>query len=335
MSVVLYHMTYLPAFLPQRQVKVFDGIGSVSKFGYLGVELFFLISGFVILWSADGRGPAQFVISRVARLYPSYWVAALLTLLVLLISGTAGALANPLTIVANLGMVAGYVGLPYVDGVYWTLQVEIKFYFMVAALLLLRQMPRIEWWLFAWVGGLLVGFFIDGAYWVRPIVIYPYGVFFAAGGLFFLCWKDGLNVRRIFGIVVCCMLSALAVVREGPAFMQGDASDRTISIAVAIVVVQFCLFLAIACRRLYLAPLPIWLLMGSMTYPIYLLHNRIGRVIAAAADHKLGPVGAVFLAALIPMAAAVVLAMTTERHMCPALGRLLRKATGYSNSVRG
>jgi peptidoglycan/LPS O-acetylase OafA/YrhL len=333
-SVLLYHMTYIPSFLPHQQVAIFDGVGSVSKFGYLGVELFFLISGFVILWSADGRSAAEFVISRIARLYPTYWVAVLITLTVLSIAGTAGTLTMPLTIAANLGMMAGYVGRPYVDGVYWTLQAELKFYFIVTVLLLLRQMKNIERWLFAWVIGLLMSQFVSAAHWVRPLVIYPYGSFFAAGGLFFLCWRDGLKLRRTVALAICCVLSALAVNLEGPAFMHDDHSIGTMGVAVAIVVVQFGVFFAIAGRRLYLPPFPIWLLLGSMTYPLYLVHNQIGKLIAKQADHALGPIGAVFVGAMIPVAMAIVLARSTERYACPGLKRLLLRLTGINNKGR-
>jgi len=42
--------------------------------GYLGVNLFFMISGFVILWTARDRTPSGFVLSRITRLYPEFWI---------------------------------------------------------------------------------------------------------------------------------------------------------------------------------------------------------------------------------------------------------------------
>jgi len=43
-----------------------------SRFGFFGVELFFLISGFVICMSGMGRSLGQFFVARVVRLYPAY-----------------------------------------------------------------------------------------------------------------------------------------------------------------------------------------------------------------------------------------------------------------------
>lgn len=50
----------------------------VSGYGWLGVEAFFLISGFVICMSCWGRSPAQFAVSRLGRLFPVYWAVVLL-----------------------------------------------------------------------------------------------------------------------------------------------------------------------------------------------------------------------------------------------------------------
>src|SRR3954466_2589137 len=60
---------------------VFPSLNQVTRYGYLGVELFFIISGFVILMTAYGRSIESFSASRVARLFPAYWTAILLTFL--------------------------------------------------------------------------------------------------------------------------------------------------------------------------------------------------------------------------------------------------------------
>lgn len=52
---------------------------SITKYGYLGVEFFFMISGYVIFYSAKHRNAAQFVVARATRLYPAYWTAVLFT----------------------------------------------------------------------------------------------------------------------------------------------------------------------------------------------------------------------------------------------------------------
>ncbi|WP_368735457.1 acyltransferase family protein, partial [Klebsiella aerogenes] len=56
-------------------------------FGWVGVEIFFVISGFVIANSATKSSPAEFLLGRALRLYPAVWVCATATLLVLVLLG--------------------------------------------------------------------------------------------------------------------------------------------------------------------------------------------------------------------------------------------------------
>jgi len=77
LGVMVYHLTFVPTFIAGGAL--FDGLAEITRFGFLGVDLFFMISGFVILWSADNRTALEFAVSRVARLMPSYWVSMTIT----------------------------------------------------------------------------------------------------------------------------------------------------------------------------------------------------------------------------------------------------------------
>ncbi|MFW0155506.1 acyltransferase family protein, partial [Rothia sp. P6271] len=95
------------------------------SFGALGVQLFFMISGFVILLTAiRGKTAKNFVISRFSRLYPSYWVALLMSTFLLF---TVGAENHDITIqeaIVNITMFQRFLMVPNVDTVYWTLATE-------------------------------------------------------------------------------------------------------------------------------------------------------------------------------------------------------------------
>jgi peptidoglycan/LPS O-acetylase OafA/YrhL len=62
----------------------------VSRYGYLGVDLFFVISGFVVQLSAWDRRPPEFVVSRIVRLYPAFWIAVTVVVVIPASMPTAG-----------------------------------------------------------------------------------------------------------------------------------------------------------------------------------------------------------------------------------------------------
>jgi peptidoglycan/LPS O-acetylase OafA/YrhL len=104
----------------------------VAAYGWLGVELFFLISGFVISMSSVGHTLGEFVTSRITRLYPAYWFAIALTTTVLLLWPVADHALPLRDVLVNTTMMQSGVGVTSVDAVYWTLWVEMHFYLLFA-----------------------------------------------------------------------------------------------------------------------------------------------------------------------------------------------------------
>jgi peptidoglycan/LPS O-acetylase OafA/YrhL len=100
--------------------------------GRLGVVMFFLISGFVIPFSIKGDRPVRrFVISRLFRLYPAYWVSLIAVTVLLTLTGHVPSLAQ---VLANGSMAATILGEEWMNGVYWTLFIELLFYGMTVML---------------------------------------------------------------------------------------------------------------------------------------------------------------------------------------------------------
>lgn len=143
LAVVVYHManaydTFYPGAEPSP-VSVW--------WGMFGVQLFFMISGFVILMSAQrAERPSDFAISRVSRLYPAYWIALILSIVVSLVFRVPHEPLSWTDRLLNFTMVQRWFLVPNVDDVYWTLAIEMQFYVMVFGLLLLtraRLTPRV------------------------------------------------------------------------------------------------------------------------------------------------------------------------------------------------
>jgi peptidoglycan/LPS O-acetylase OafA/YrhL len=104
--------------------------------GAFGVALFFLISGFVIPFSFQSYGRLDFLVGRFFRIYPTYWIGLTISLGVLAIG--AWAMGTPFPDSAREVLYGYMIGtrdiawVKSVDGVVWTLEIELKFYLICA-----------------------------------------------------------------------------------------------------------------------------------------------------------------------------------------------------------
>ncbi|MGB8770115.1 MAG: acyltransferase [Candidatus Korobacteraceae bacterium] len=120
-------------------------LGLSGKYGYLGVDIFFVISGFVIPWSLYRshyvlRDYPRFLLKRNVRLYPPYLASIVVTLL------ATNLVLVPLfhvprlsitgrTLLLHFTYLNDLVGVPWVNVAYWTLAVECQWYILVGLML--------------------------------------------------------------------------------------------------------------------------------------------------------------------------------------------------------
>lgn len=265
-AVVLYHYATRydelyghPGGMP---LKFPNGIG--------GVYLFFIISGFVIFMTLERtKAPLDFLVSRASRLYPVYWVSVALTYTVVALFGLPGLEVGFRDAVLNLFMCHGWAGIPSVDGVYWTLAIELKFYLLMFVLFSCRALRRTEpvvglWLILAlgipWLKGLLPALVYKGLF---ALLIPEYAHLFAAGIIFYRLKTEGSTLTRHV-LIAACVAAHLAV-RGVDHFLLG--------------VPAFVLFYLFLAGRLgFLARRPL-VYLGAISYPLYLTHENIGFVI--------------------------------------------------------
>ncbi|MBY8881504.1 acyltransferase family protein [Actinacidiphila acidipaludis] len=112
---------------------IMPSVFGITAYGWIGVEIFFVISGFVICMSCWGRRPRDFFVSRVIRLYPAYWFAVVFTSVVLTALPAAWPRPSARQTLFNLSMLQSGAHIANVDGVYWTLWSELRFYLVFLA----------------------------------------------------------------------------------------------------------------------------------------------------------------------------------------------------------
>lgn len=101
--------------------------------GALGVAIFFLISGFIIPFSLASKNPIEFLYARIIRIYPVYIVSALVSLSLTILFGLyQNNLQILMSFLSSITLFRDWIGGSAIDGVVWTLEIEVKFYLYVA-----------------------------------------------------------------------------------------------------------------------------------------------------------------------------------------------------------
>jgi peptidoglycan/LPS O-acetylase OafA/YrhL len=263
-------------------------LAPLSKYGYLGVQLFFMISGFVILMTAAQGSFRAFAISRFARLYPAFWVCCTCSALVILLAGAPRYTVTLLQYLGNLTMFPAQLGLPAIDGVYWSLNVEMKFYALVGIVLLLGQISRAENLLLCW-------FLLSGVLELTPIgrlrgaLLVEYSPFFIAGAVCYLIWLRGPSIVRlsVLGGSWCfAILNCVAALSELEQHYRTSFSALAVG---GIITIFYVVMLAIAFRIVPTRAGVHWSAIGALTYPLYLLHENIGFIVFNFAFPALNP----------------------------------------------
>jgi peptidoglycan/LPS O-acetylase OafA/YrhL len=110
---------------------------SIARYGFLGVQLFFVISGYCISHAVAASGFREYLWRRFVRIFPPYWAAlAFAVLLRFLIKTWVPAIlpADFKYWFSQIFLAQGISGIEYFVNVYWTLHIELQFYLVMGTL---------------------------------------------------------------------------------------------------------------------------------------------------------------------------------------------------------
>src|SRR5882724_7218383 len=140
LAVCWFHLTNgNSAFLPDGLLK------SSGRYGWLGVEMFFVISGFVIPYSLhkacyELKSFGTFVAKRIIRLDPPYLASIVIILALGFVSphlpGFKGEpfSVSPVMVLLHLGYLNVFFGYEWLNPVFWTLAIELQYYLLIGSI---------------------------------------------------------------------------------------------------------------------------------------------------------------------------------------------------------
>lgn len=267
LSVVLFHYTAkYREFFGHTFSEKLD-----FKYGFYGVPLFFIISGFVIFMTVNKvKSTPEFIYRRFIRLYPTFWICMIVTflgvnywgLLPKLFTNWKDALFNLMMFYRNLQM---FTDIKDVDGAYWSLLPELRFYFLIVLVLFFKQIKNIKWVGLVWLVLIVIENYF---YHIRILGIFidlQYGGFFMAGILFYKIAVDNENTfwNHLFiggTLILNCLL-------------YNKWENEGALVFVPLVYLVFYLF---TFGHLNWLKSKVLLFLGSISYPLYLIHQNLG-----------------------------------------------------------
>ncbi len=280
LAVVVYHYTFRGAAADAMTWLSFPALIPVTKYLYLGVPLFFVISGFVITYSAEGRTAKQFLIARASRIYPGFIACTTLTFLVIVMFGAPHYTATAEQWLANLLIFAPAFKQPFLDGAYWSIVYEIIFYSWVLVLIatgaFARRLPMI---VLLWLALSLANEMLLHSLAVRRLFLTDQSGFFSSGIAIYFIFSGRRGVASLLLLAtttaVAAMDAMIGAVWQRDHF--GIPFSNTVLAVIAVAAVGL-VALSVLPRRVPVPPALAYVL-GGLTYPLYLLHQHISFIV--------------------------------------------------------
>jgi peptidoglycan/LPS O-acetylase OafA/YrhL len=302
LGVVAYHYLDKPAY-----------------YGLLGVELFFVISGFVILMTLE-RIPSlpQFAVGRIARLYPAYWLSLAVAGLFLWTNGqTSG-----WTVLLNATMLQAFLYAPNVINPYWTLAYELVFYAAMAVIFAANRLRNVDVVAVAWLilmmlfrGTILLtgrGSGLYGDWMLQSLLMPQFGHLFIAGMMLYRIDTGRATIWTSLALALSVLYSL---------FGRPDWAQIGPLLYFSVNAAFIAAVWAASSDRAPVFATPLLAGLGVCSYSLYLLHLPVKMVLS----HLFGQLsGQLWFVILVLFPAAVGAAFLSRRYI-EIPGQLLMK----------
>jgi len=309
----------------------------LANVGFLGVHLFFIVSGFVITFSLErSKGMSHFSLLRAIRLWPALLICGTITFLLTTSLGPASLVRSPLEYLlsltfvppAHIGRLLGQPGLEWLDGAYWSLWTEVRFYIIAASMFFLArsrfQPPSWSRFLVIWTGFAIASAFIHlwgmafggASNALSRLLFAQYQPYFSAG-IALAILRTGKERTGAMGLLVFTVLQAFA-------YPLLQAGSLLIAEWVGLSIVFLLAIVATQARRSL--PILSWravVVVGQASYAYYLLHQNSGLALLAgfANDTDLSPIVLMIAIQILLLVGAMLLTFYVETPLRLTLRR--------------
>lgn len=314
LAVVFYHFT-------TRYNQIFNKESSVNfSFGWLGVPVFFILSGFVIYLTVNKcKNVKDFLKKRFFRLYPTYWICLFFTLIVQYISSFS---VNKLTfsdILVNFTMFQELFSVNNLDGAYWSLFPELIFYLIMAILMLFKKQNT-----FYTYNVILI--LLGIIYMIWPIIVFEklitihYILLFMIGIAFYRIYNK-INTNVDFTLIFFNWLIGTKL------YYYSNQSISLILLYCFFFIIIGVYFLFIYGKLKFLANSKVLMFLGYISYTLYLIHQNIGYIVINFTENYIGRFYAILLAVSIAIGLATLITYKIEP--------IIRNLIAFKNDKNG
>ncbi|MEM6777735.1 MAG: acyltransferase [Planctomycetota bacterium] len=318
-NLMLFHFTHVYAV----KYGYTSPLGGEWPYGAYGVELFFILSGFVNSMSLLRRGrPRDFVAARLIRIVPLFLMVIVFNLWVCTMAPLSAGSLTKGQVLANLTLMPRVFGYECIDPVMWTLQVEMLFYGLIVTLYRVGGLRR---YFLGW--GMLLAASLtlcpvldhwedlhSGTSWfavataVRHLFVLDYVPLFAIG---FLLYQIKTNV----GSKWRNMLGILAAALVFHSIDHGKHNPAATALIIGLVTLA-------AYGKIPVLRLRPFVYISSLSYALYLCHNNLGCVLIHRFDHAgWSPLTCLVIAVAFSLAIGVLITHRIEQPMTKRLRR--------------
>ncbi|MBA3733181.1 acyltransferase [Patescibacteria group bacterium] len=268
------------------------------RYGNLGVQLFFIISGFVIFQSLEGKPLKEFLKGRFIRLFPLFWIICTLTYIISHLVPNTNSLNfwQYLSSMTMLGdTVNGLTGLhSLIDPSYWTLNVELIFYILISFFVYFFSYEKLRHFLIGWIilSGLSFALHIDQNFFIN-LALVRHASYFIFGSTLALIWsnktKDFISyyINWIL-LATSAAFSIYLIPLSLPTYTSINPLDAEIVIYLHLlffITIPLLVYFSKYVKNKYF--IRVFMIIGGLTYPLYLLHQKIGNTLINYTTNKL------------------------------------------------